>query len=233
MTAVLELMGLSKIYHSAGFGGIGSQPVAVFENLSLKLYQGEILVLLGKSGSGKTTLARCVLRLETIQAGSIKSAWGTIAGAASPLIPRDHLYRLIQLVPQAISHSLNPFSTLKQTLSGIIKQTPNPRSLQESLSLSGLDSSLFDRRPDQLSGGQRQRLLLARALIMNPRLIIFDEPVSSLDPSIQARILNTLLRLREQCGMSYLFITHDLDVAEYIGDRIVRLEDGRLRTFQP
>ena len=219
---VLRLEGVEKSYHSAG-----GRSVPVLDGVSLTVHKGETLVLLGKSGTGKTTLARCILRLEAIQAGTIQSAWGAVAGA-SGLLSRRELYSRIQLVPQATSQSLNPFRTLRRTLVPILSSISGARNLDEILALCGLDASFLDRRPGQLSGGQSQRVLLARALAMNPELIIFDEPVSSLDLSIQARILNTLLRLKEQCGLSYLFITHDLDIAEYVSDRSAVIERGRI-----
>ena len=233
---VLEVEGLSKSYRSAGFGGLGSQIVPVLNNISLNLYKGETLVLLGKSGSGKTTLARCIMRLEDTQAGTIRSERGLIVGTnRKTLLSRHDLYRFIQLVPQATGNYLNPFQTVEHIITTILQTVArgqgsmaNINKLKEILDLSGLDSSLLKRRPIELSGGQRQRLLLARALAMDPAIIIFDEPVSSLDLSIQARILNTLIRLKQQRGLSYIFITHDHDIADYVQDRTIIIENASL-----
>jgi ABC-type dipeptide/oligopeptide/nickel transport system ATPase subunit len=239
---------------------MGAQSLYALKDIDLDLYPGEVLSIIGESGSGKTTLARSILQREKIQSGRIDSIWGIIQRGApeqhsrqiqgNPLGPdttissRD-LYRKIQLVPQATQNSLNPWRRVDQLLDPILRRTSGrgnsmqtardniQTAKEELMELCGLSPAFLKRYPGELSGGQRQRVLIARALAMEARLIIFDEPVSSLDVSIQARLLNTLLELKEEYGLSYVFITHDLDIAEYISDRMAIIHNSRILESGP
>lgn len=252
---LLRIRWISKQYRSGGYGGIGSRSLYALKDINLDVYPGEVLSIIGESGSGKTTLARCILQREAIQTGRIESLWGTIQHAGKDQFSRpDHesepplgpvrtlrsreLYRKIQLVPQATQNSLNPWLRVDQLLNHMLRHTYQAgsdirRAKEDLMELCGLSPSFLQRYPGELSGGQRQRVLIARALAMEPRLIIFDEPVSSLDVSIQARLLNTLLDLRRQYGLSYVFITHDLDIAEYISDRMAIIHNSRILESGP
>lgn len=181
-------------------------------DVSLDVRQGEIVGLIGQSGSGKTTLARCIAGLETLSSGSID--WH---GA-----PRH-----LGVVFQDPAGTLNPALSVRATLREAL--LPHPGSLHSPdslMALVGLSADLLDRRPQSLSGGQRQRVAIARALASQPRLLICDEAVSALDVSVQAQILTLLTRLRDEEGVSILFISHDLGVVAQISDRIYVLNEG-------
>lgn len=228
---VLEIRNITVEYQGAGFGGIGRKRIRVLNDVSLSLSRGEVLTVLGESGSGKTTLARCIMGRVGMRSGEIAGLRGVIADARGVKVKASELHRHIQLVPQGTQNSLAPNLTVAELLGGVLRrrglaQRELQRRMDELLNLSGLDRGILSRFPGQISGGQRQRLLIARALAMEPEIILFDEPVASLDVSIQARILNTLNRLRKLADLSIIFITHDLDIAEYISDRIAVIHDG-------
>ena len=228
----LEQVGIQ--YRSGGFGGVGQTVHRVLDEVSLDLRPGEVLSLLGQSGSGKTSLARAIMGLVPLQSGRISYGGRVIrvAGAAYRNRGSD-LWRQIQLVPQGTGNSLPPGFSVRRTLTDILSraETP-PAELDERvariLDICGLDLGHLESLPGQLSGGQRQRLLIARALAVEPRVLLLDEPVASLDVSIQARILNPLSRLRTELGLTLLLITHDLDIAEYMGDRMAIIHDGSI-----
>ena len=203
------------------------------ENVSLTIRQGETLGLVGESGSGKTTIGRAIQGLVAITAGSVRID-GTPVVARSAR-DRRRLAGDVQTVFQDPFGSLNPARSIGATLEeSLIIQEPQlnrrdvARRIAGELDRVGLPASSATRLPREFSGGQRQRIAIARAIVARPRLVICDEAVSALDLSIQAQILNLLMELQVERGMSYLFITHDLSVVQHVADRIAVLQRGRL-----
>ena len=228
---LLDLAGVAKTYR--GRGGLFGRaaPVAAIVDATLHLRAGETLGLVGESGSGKSTLARCIVRLVQPEAGAIRFH-GTDLRPLSHRQWRPYRKR-IQMVFQDPFGSLNP----RRRVGDIITDGPiahgTPRGaaalrMRELLALVRLDPSAADRYPHEFSGGQRQRIGIARALAMEPELLIADEPVSALDVSVQAEVLALLEDLRGRLGLSMLFITHDLRVAAQICDRVAVMRKGEI-----
>ena len=208
---VFELRDLSSFY------GKGKDRLRYLKNVNLSLQQGEVLGLVGESGSGKSTLAKCLLGMVTDTEGYLK------VNAPRP-----------QMVFQDPYGSLNPAKTIGWILEeplraiGIKDKAERRRRVLEMTALVGLEEKHLTRRPSQLSGGQRQRVAIAAALIQGSKFIILDEPVSALDVTLQAQILQLLVDLKEQLGLSYLFISHDLSVVYQICDRVAVLYHGEI-----
>jgi oligopeptide/dipeptide ABC transporter ATP-binding protein len=202
------------------------------DNVSFDISSGETLALVGESGSGKSTAALCATLLEKPTGGSVRFD-GTDMVAAKPSI-RRRLRRDIQFVFQDPSSSLDPRMTVEE----IVREpldihrvgTPDERRQRamKLLDRVGIDPAAAQRRPASLSGGQRQRIGIARALALRPKLIVCDEPVSALDVSVRAQIINLLVELRAQESLSYLFIAHDLAVVRHIADRVAVLYLGTI-----
>jgi peptide/nickel transport system ATP-binding protein len=208
-----------------------SRIVAV-DAVTLRIERGECLALVGESGSGKTTLARALLRLVEPSAGRV-----LFDGVDLRTLPPGRLRRLrrdFQMVFQDSQGSLDPRRNVRQTLEeplrihSLADRRTVPRRVAELLDLVGLPRTLEGRYPHELSGGQRQRVCLARALATRPKLLVADEPLTALDVSIQAQILNLLSRLRGELGLTLLFIGHDLPVVEQVADRVAVMYLGRL-----
>jgi ABC-type dipeptide/oligopeptide/nickel transport system ATPase subunit len=201
------------------FGKKETKPV--LKNVNLKMRTGEIVGLTGKSGCGKTTLARCILGLINYE-GKI-----LLGGGKNP---RDH----IQMVFQDPGDSLNPAKRIGWLIEEplVIRRAgtrdERRKKADEMLYKVGLDASYRTRRVHELSGGQKQRVCIGRALILEPRLLIADEAVSSLDVSTGAQILNLFRELRRSLGLGILFISHNAGAAEYLCDRIVVMRDGKI-----
>ncbi|MCP9485964.1 MAG: ABC transporter ATP-binding protein [Gaiellaceae bacterium MAG52_C11] len=210
------------------------ESVVALAGVSLEIGPHESVGLVGESGSGKTTLARCLVGLETPTSGriSIDGIDATDYDALSTA-DRRRLRRTVQVVFQDPYSSLNPVRSVGSTLREAI-ELYNPRSARHArqvdalLEQVGLPASYAVRKPIALSGGERQRVAIARALAVKPRLIVCDEPVSALDVSVQAQILNLLSSLREELGVGYLFITHDLPVVRQVVDRVYVLYRGEI-----
>lgn len=206
-----------RIKHLNSYYGRGRDRKQVLKNISLELRKGEVLGIVGESGSGKSTLAKCVLRMVTDIEGELT------VNSVRP-----------QMVFQDPYGSLNPAKTigwiLEEALRVIgVKDRAERRSRAvEMLKLVGLAEEHYGRRPSQLSGGQRQRVSIAAALIQGSKLVVLDEPVSALDVTLQAQILQLLVDLKEQLGLSYLFISHDLAVVYQICDRVVVMTGGEI-----
>ncbi|MEN5167397.1 ABC transporter ATP-binding protein [Achromobacter kerstersii] len=228
---ILSTDALSKTYRKRGWLGRAGRVTHAVDGVSITLREGGTLGIVGESGSGKSTLARTLLGLVPPDAGTI-----TLAG--KPLVfkggsaHRDHARR-VQMVFQDPYGSLNP----RQRVGEIVAQGPmvhgTPRReamarAAELFELVGLSADAIRRYPHEFSGGQRQRVGLARALAMQPRVLIADEPVSALDVSVQAQVLALLARLRDQLGLSIVFITHDLRVAAQVCDHIAVMKSGRV-----
>ncbi|MED7953005.1 ABC transporter ATP-binding protein [Streptomyces sp. BE303] len=204
----------------------------VVREVSFRLHAGETLGLVGESGSGKTTAARIVLGLERPDTGTVH-----LAGRPWSELPerRRRADRLrIQAVQQDPLGSFDPRFTVQRLVAEAVARTGVPRGAErrrrvtELLDQVGLSATLLDRRPTALSGGQRQRVAIARALAPAPTLLVCDEPVSALDLSVQAQILDLLADLRRDLGLALLFISHDLGVVQHLADRVAVMKDGRL-----
>jgi peptide/nickel transport system ATP-binding protein len=226
---ILAVEGLDKTYRSGGLLGRGRRVTHALDQVSMVLPRGAVLGVVGESGSGKSTLAKCLLRLEKADGGSIRLG-GTDLLALEGADLRQ-MRRRIQIVFQDPFASLNP----RRTAGDLVAQGPMvygmPRAeamarAAELFSLVGLDASAMTRFPHEFSGGQRQRIGLARALALEPDVLVADEPVSALDVSVQAQVLALLADLRQRLGLSILFITHDLRVAAQICDLIAVMKGG-------
>ena len=228
---VLAARGLSKTYHLSGAIFGGGRRVDAVKNVSLELHHNETLGIVGESGCGKSTFARCVIRLIEADRGSILLE-GVDIRAFSKKRMRSYRRR-IQMVFQDPYGSLNPrYKVGRLIAEGLITNGKDPRTAykraHEMLELVGLPPNARDRFPHEFSGGQRQRIAIARALALDPEILIADEPVSALDVSIQAQILQLLADIRKRLNLSILFITHDLRVAAQICDRIAVMFEGEI-----
>jgi peptide/nickel transport system ATP-binding protein len=226
---ILTISGVSKTYRSGGFLGRGARVTPAVQDVSLNLPRGATLGIVGESGSGKSTLARCIVRLIDPDSGSI-----VLGGKDWAKLDREEVRREtrhIQMVFQDPFASLNPRRKAAELVAQgpIVHGTPREEAIAEAkqlFALVGLDPSSADRFPHEFSGGQRQRIGLARALALKPDVLVADEPVSALDVSVQAQVLKLLAELRQQLGLSIIFITHDLRVAAQICDLVAVMKDG-------
>lgn len=227
---VLDLKELSKTYAGRGFFGRG-RSIAAAQGVSLSVMKGEIVGIVGESGSGKSTVARCVVRLQDPTSGNILVHGEDIAKASgSQLRP---VRRRVQIVFQDPYRSLNPRRRVGDSvIEGLInfgqRRDEALNRARELLGLVGLSEDAMERYPHQFSGGQRQRICIARALALDPDILVADEAVSALDVSVQAQVLKLLDEIRERIGIAVLFITHDLRVAAQICDTIVVMQHGRV-----
>ena len=234
---LLEVQHLVKRYTRGGGLLRRGTAVTAVDDVSFAIDEGEAFGLVGESGSGKTTTGRCVLRLIEPTSGSIRFR-GVDVLALSPRELRT-TRRSMQIVFQDPYSSLNP-----RMRAGAIVEEPliihrlgdrqaRRARVEELFRLVGLDPSHLDRLPKQFSGGQRQRIGLARALALNPSLLVLDEPVSALDVSVQAQVINLLMDLQQQLKLTYLFIAHDLRVVEHFCSRVAVMYLGRIVEIGP
>ncbi|MDR6583929.1 ABC transporter ATP-binding protein [Herbaspirillum sp. BH-1] len=229
----LELCALSKVYPlKRGLFQPPGQLKAV-NDVSLRLYRGETLGLVGESGCGKSTLAKMLLGLLAPTSGNV-----LINGQEVDPTQRKEHARHIQPIFQDPYSSLNPRKTVGEIvglplkLHGIGTAAERARQVKDILDLVGMPERTHAQYPNQLSGGQRQRVAIARALILRPDILICDEPTSALDVSVQAQILNLLLDLKAEFGLTYLFISHDLGVVEHLVDRVAVMNQGCIVELQ-
>ncbi len=207
-------------------GGSKKNPVVVHavSDVDLEIYEGETLALVGESGCGKSTLGRLLIRLLEPTSGVIKFEGTNIAHISQSEFTK--IRRQMQIIFQDPYASLNPRMSVKAIISeplntyGMKDKKELEKRVKELMQEVGIPKEFYDRYPHQFSGGQRQRIGIARAIALNPKLIICDEPVSALDVSVQSQVLNLLKDLQEQHKLTYLFISHDLSVVKFIADRV-------------
>jgi oligopeptide/dipeptide ABC transporter ATP-binding protein len=229
---VLEVRDLVKHFATGSGLRSGADVVRAVDGVSFTIGRGQILGLVGESGSGKSTVGRCVTRLIEPTSGSVKLLGQEISGLSRRAM--RPLRRQVHIVFQDPYSSLNPRMTVGQIvaeplrLHGVAKGAELTKRAEAMLEKCGLRAAMADRYPHELSGGQRQRVGLARALVLEPSLVVADEPVSALDVSVQASILNLITDLQRDMGFSCLFITHDLSVVEYISDAIAVMYLGKV-----
>jgi len=236
---LVEIRELTKVYSREG--GLLSleraEGMRAVNSVSLDIFAGETLGLVGESGCGKTTLGRMLLRLIEPTCGSVRFAGEDVLAASSAELRR--LRREMQIVFQDPFASLNPRMTIFDIVSepwlihgsdGSSGNGASPRRAQASelLQTVGLDESALNRYPHEFSGGQRQRIGIARALALKPKFIVLDEPVSALDVSVGAQIVNLLARLQREFGLTYLFISHSMPVVRYLSTRIAVMQKGAI-----
>jgi peptide/nickel transport system ATP-binding protein len=240
---VLEVRGLRKYFPiRGGLFGRHAGTVRAVDDVSFTIARGETLSLVGESGCGKTTTSRCILRAITPTGGEIvfHAASGQDIDVArlnrKALRP---LRRQMQMIFQDPFSSLNPRMTIAEIIgepllvNGMTDSTARNARVAELLELVHLPRAYLNRFPHAFSGGQRQRIGIARALALNPALVVADEPVSALDVSVQAQIVNLLLELQDRLGLSYLFVAHDLSVVKHVSHRVAVMYAGRIVEIAP
>ena len=232
MNALLQVSDLKVHFavRAARFAGKSSTVKAV-DGVSLSILENETVAVVGESGCGKSTLGNAILGLAPITAGHIHFQGKDLAKLDKS--GRRNIWRDLQVIFQDPVSALNPRATVAQSIAEPLQIHGYERAaiksrVDELMGLVGLNSDHRDRRPGALSGGQRQRVVIARALALSPKLIICDEPVSALDVSIQSQIMNLLMRLQRELGLSYLFISHDLSVVRHIADRVAVMYLGMI-----
>ena len=227
-TALLEVVGLVKHFPVEGSNDV----VQAVDDVSFDIAAGETLGLVGESGCGKSTVGRCLLRLYEPTSGSIYFDGSDVLNL--PQREMQALRREMQIIFQDPYASLNPRMTIFSIVSepmvihGVGTKSDRRDRVADLLSRVGLDPKYMDRYAHEFSGGQRQRIGIARALALSPKLIICDEPVSALDVSVQAQVINLLQDLQEEFGLTYLFISHGLAVVEHISDRVAVMYLGKI-----
>ncbi len=209
-------------------------PFTAVDGVSFDIYKGETFGLVGESGSGKTTIGRAIIRINPVSGGTVKFKGQVISGKVSPEVDRQ-VIRSIQMIFQDPMASLNERAKVDYIVSeGLLSlhsglsKAEKQEKVAAALESVGLLPEFASRFPHEFSGGQRQRIGIARALIMEPEFIIADEPISALDVSIRAQVLNLMSALQKEMGLTYLFIAHDLSVVRFISDRIGVIYKGRL-----
>jgi len=237
--SLLEVKNVSIRFptHTNIFGKV-TQSFTAVDQISFDIKEGETLGLVGQSGCGKTTLGRSIVGLQAINEGSIVYKGETIAAPNKPYNP--HYKKIIQLIFQDPYSSLHPRMRIGDAIAEPLlvhkilqNKAASKERVIEMLEKVELPADCFNKYPHEFSGGQRQRIVIARALIMEPKFVIFDESVSALDVSVQAQVLNLLNNLKASMQFSALFITHDLSVVKYISDRIMVMNQGKIEEIGP
>ncbi len=227
---LIQIKDLEKTYSTEGsFLEVKKEPQLVLKDINLDIKKGEIMSLVGESGCGKSTLANCILKLITPEKGEILFNGENILNFDKN---QTFNYRKkIQMIFQNPYSSLNPKMKILETLMEpliIHKEKNKEDRVNEIIDLVGISKSDLKKYPHEFSGGQRQRIAIARALILKPEFIVADEPVSALDVSICAQIINLLIELREKLNLTILFISHDLNLVRFLSDRIAVMDKGRI-----
>ena len=226
--ALVEARGLVKEY------GVGRR---VVDDVSFSIQRGETLGLVGESGSGKSTVARMLLRLVEPTSGEVRYEGRDLLDAGSRQM--RELRRRMQIVFQDPYAALNPRMRVREILAepfAIHRESPVEgleRRLTEMLRTVGMDESALERFPHEFSGGQRQRINIARALALRPEFLVLDEPVSALDVSVGAQVVNLLRELQREHGLTYLFISHSMPLVRYLCDRVAVMQRGKLVELGP
>lgn len=233
--ALLEVRNLVK-YYPGGGSWLRPSPIKAVDDISFSIGYGETLGLVGESGCGKSTAAKTILRLIEPTSGEIVLGGTDVAGLSSP---KFRPYRRdMQIVFQDPYASLNPRMRARDIVAEPLRNFGHPGDWDDERIAAlfervGLDKTAMRKFPSEFSGGQRQRLGIARALALNPKLIVCDEPVSALDVSIQAQVINLLEDLQQDFGLSYLFVAHDLAVVRHISQRVAVMYLGRIVEIGP
>lgn len=228
---ILQVKGLRKYHHTP------AGKVHAVDNVSFEVRAGETLGVVGESGCGKSTLGRTIIRLHDPDGGEINFMGKDIAGLSRAALRK--VRREVQMVFQDPYASLNPRRTVRQILSepfevhGVGSRAERESLVSALLGKVGLHPEHAGKYPHEFSGGQRQRIAIARAIALEPKLVVCDEPVSALDVSIQAQIINLLKRLQAEHGLAYVFISHDLSVIGYLADRIAVMYLGEIVEIAP
>lgn len=237
MNNIIQINGLKKYFScSSNLFGLNPRQIKAVDDVSLSIKEGEIMGLVGESGSGKTTLARVIL-------GLTKSTEGSVLMDDIDMLKMNRqemkkIRREVAVIFQDPGSNLNPRQTVESSIMrpllihGVSRKEAKERAI-EALSLVKMDQRYLMSYPHQLSGGQQQRIAIARALVCRPKIMILDEPTSALDVSVQAQILNLLLDLQERLGLTYLVISHDLNVIRYICDKVAVMYLGKLVEYGP
>lgn len=231
----MSLINVKNLYveYLADKGILGKKTsVHAVNGVTLEIKQGEIIAVAGESGCGKSTLAKAIMKLEKIKHGEISLDGKNIHSMNKKEL--KEFRKKVQMIFQNPYSSLDPkmkiIDTLKEPLviNTKLSNQEITQIIQEKLEMVGLDKSCLELYPHEFSGGQRQRIAIARALVLNPDFIIADEPVSALDVSIQAQIINLIKELKEKCNITFLLITHDMSVIKYLADRVAVMYLGEI-----
>jgi len=231
---LLKIENLKKYFPIKGGGYFkgNKKVVKAVDGVSFEIYRGETLGLVGESGCGKSTLGRNILRLQEPTEGRVFFKENDILAYRSHEMRK--LRRQMQIIYQDPFSSLNPRFTVGEIIGemfdihGVAKGAEKEKKVKEMIELVGLDPSRFHSYPHEFSGGQRQRVGIARALALNPEFVVADEPVSALDVSVQSQVINLLMKLKEELGLTMLFIAHGLNVVRHISDRVGVMYLGRI-----
>jgi peptide/nickel transport system ATP-binding protein len=227
---LLETHGLTRIYRRPGAFFVAGERTVAVDDVTMRILEGESVALVGPSGCGKSTLARLLVGLDRASSGHIVFAGQNHHGGNLPA----RLRRDLSLVFQDPFASFDPRMTIERSLAEPLRlldrlgEEDRQSRLVEAVTAVGLDARMLRRYPHEFSGGQRQRLAIARALVTRPRLVVLDEPVSALDVSIRGDILGLLGRLQSEFGLTYLIISHDLDMVRAVADRVLVMDAGRI-----
>jgi len=230
--SILSIKNLTKNYTLAGgFSRRSKDVVHAVENISLEITEGETLGIVGESGCGKSTLGRMIVRLEDPTAGSIIFEGKDLAKESNRAL--RSIRKRLQMIFQDPYASLNPRRQIGKIVEEPLRihgmgKTERRKLALELLKKVGLDENSYEKYPHEFSGGQRQRVVIARALALNPKLVVADEPVSALDVSIQAQVLNLFKDIQKEMGLTYVFIAHDLGVVRHVSDRIAVMYLGKI-----
>lgn len=236
---ILKVSNLSKTYNLKRKSLLGKRELQnSVDNVSFNIKRGSIVGLVGESGCGKSTLSKCILNLIDASDGKVEFENKTIYDKSKKFnISKKEMTELrkdMQIIFQDPYSSLDPKMSIGKTIIEGVKKHKNIQNQEaydiakESLELCGLDKSYMDRYPHEFSGGQRQRIAIARVLALRPKFIICDEPTSALDVSIQSQILNLMLELKEKLNLTYLFISHNLNVVRCFCDEIIVMNEGKI-----